>query len=179
MKRTLKSLAGLALALVVFATGHAYAATLTLDPPTGAVYGSVGQSIGWGFTLTNDSDQWLAVTSTDFQTTSSTLGSYTDYAGPQLLVLDPHASLTQSFDAATSRGIGSYVLAATAHAGDVATGRMLLTYDLYADVDLLNQTGFSNIVTADASVHATPIPGAVMLLGSGLTALAGLRRRAS
>ncbi|SRR6266478_791772 len=70
------------------------AAMITLNPLSGAVSGSQGQKVGWGFTLTNSTD-WLVVTNSGFcsgtghtaadlgtaacTTAYAAIGSYTDY----------------------------------------------------------------------------------------------------
>src|SRR5260370_12772227 len=46
-------------------------ATLTLNPGNGALVGAPGQSLGWGFTI-SDNTNWLLVEGTAFCTSSNT-----------------------------------------------------------------------------------------------------------
>jgi hypothetical protein len=82
--------------------------TLTLDPNSGAITGPAGSTVGWGFTLTNASSDFLVVSSSDFcvgvitSPCSNSLGTYTDFAGAEFFVIGPslekqqrHASIRQ------------------------------------------------------------------------------------
>ncbi len=95
--------------LVTFAMGTAAQATinLTLNPVNGIIQGNAGQTIGWGFTLTNTTaNTWVLVTASGFcQGTGNTagslsssncsptgpnpVGSYLDFVGPQSPVVGP------------------------------------------------------------------------------------------
>ena len=82
------------LLLGVLVAGLHATAVLTLNPPTGAVAGSPGQTVGWGFTLSNSPDYLLVTNSAFCQGTGHTaadigtaacssayasFGTYTDY----------------------------------------------------------------------------------------------------
>ena len=60
--------------------------TLTLNPLNGAISALPGQTTGWGFTLTNGSDEFAVITSADFcgavisSPCSTPLGVFTDFA---------------------------------------------------------------------------------------------------
>ncbi len=69
---------------LVFCAKSDAALSLTLDPPSGAIVGPAGSTVGWGFTLTNTSD-FAVVSGSDFcvgvltSPCSNTFGTYSDY----------------------------------------------------------------------------------------------------
>ena len=100
----MKSALQVILASLALATA-AQATTLTLSPLNGVISGTPGQTIGWGFTLTNTTN-WLVVTASGFcQGTGNNAGSlttpncspngpnpigaYMDFIGTQFLVVGP------------------------------------------------------------------------------------------
>jgi hypothetical protein len=158
--------------------------TLTLNPPGGAISGAAGTTVGWGFTLTNLGINFAVVTSSDFcvgvitSPCSNSLGTYTDFAGPQFIVVGPSpesSSFTQAFNNSLLKGMGSFLIKPGA-TGSV-TGEIVLFYDLYS-VDpnslsfnpTLDTVSLGNDLTAPASVRVVPEPGSLLLLASGLAA---------
>jgi len=184
----LKPFAAAAALLFATAVPSAQAALVinALNPPGGALVGAPGDLLGWGFTLTNDAaTDWLFLTASDF-VPGPGWWSYTDFFVSNAVLLGPNATLTQSFDAASSSGIGSFLIDALANPGDTITGLLRLIYDGF-DADPLaggaNQTLFS--VTVDTAAAVTvrapaqaPEPSAAALLALGLGGVAALRRRA-
>jgi hypothetical protein len=171
------------------------APALVLDPLGGAISGAAGTTVGWGFTLTNLGVDFLVVTSSDFcvgaptSPCSNSLGTYTDFAGPQFIVVGPSPesnSVTQTFDGSLLTGMGSFLINPGA-TGSV-TGEIVLTYDLY-NVDpnsptfdpTVDTVSVGNDLTASASVtvgaQTVPEPATVLLFGSGLLALVGAARK--
>ena len=84
---------------------------LTLDPVGGALTGSPGQTVGWGFILENTTTNYLLVTSADYVTVTP-LGTFTDYISAfNFIVVGPSpesSSVTQAFDSGALAGVGAY-----------------------------------------------------------------------
>jgi hypothetical protein len=171
--------------------------TLTLDPLGGAITGAAGSTVGWGFTLTNVGTDFAVVTSSDFcvgtitSPCTNSLGTYTDFAGPQFLVvgLSPEStSITQAFNDGLMTGMGSFLINPAA-TGSVS-GEIVLTYDLYtvdpnsASFDpLIDTVSVGNDLTSAASVtvatKSTPEPGSLLLLAIGIAGCLPAKKRLS
>lgn len=182
IKRTLKSMA---FASALFCGLSQAASTLTLDPPGGAISGTPGATVGWGFTLTNTMD-YLVISSASFTPTTA-LGTFADFSAFNFFVVGPapdSTSVSQAFDAPSQRGIGSFSIDAAALVGTVASGQIAVTYDLYSvspndplfdpDTDGLS---FGNTLAVNASVSVVPEPEIALLLAAGLIVLYGAHRR--
>jgi hypothetical protein len=108
--------------------------TFALDPVGGTVSGAPGETIGWGFTLTNSGPYWLLVDESTFVPDTA---DYTDFISIPFMVIGPspeNDSWTESFDASAQTGAGSFSIDPAAVVGSEISGPILLTYDLY-DVD--------------------------------------------
>lgn len=162
------------------------APVLTLNPANGVVSGDPGSTVGWGFTLSNDSGflvpSLVVFCEGAFNTACApTYGTFTDFAArSQVNVVGP--TVAQTFNNATQQGIGSFTINANAPAGATDTGTMFLVYDTYS-CDITNsncnptQSAFSQLLSAPASVRvagasaAVPEPGTTALLFVGLVLL--------
>jgi hypothetical protein len=182
-------------ALAVAFTG-VMAATpiLTLNPSDGVVSGTPGSTVGWGFTLTNDSG-FLIPSAVVFcegafnAGCTPTFGTFTDFAAQSQFNI-VGAMLTETFHDATEQGIGSFTINFNAPTGVTDVGTIYLVYDTFScDITENNcnatQTAFSQIVSAPASVNivgtaAVPEPESAGLLALGLALLltAGWRKAA-
>lgn len=182
------------LAFALLTSTLAASPILTLTPAT--ISGQPGKTVGWGFTLTNDTD-YLLPTEVAFCEgpfisggCMDTYGTFTDFLAQfQSVVLAPSgpgSSITEPFDNPTMQGIGSFQINNTAVAGDKDIGTIFLIYDTYScDPNTCAdpvQKGFSESISASAEVDvqssATPEPGTISLVGLVLAGLfVPLRRR--
>jgi hypothetical protein len=181
-------------ALAVGLTGvMAAGPILTLSPSNGVLSGTPGSTVGWGFTLSNDSG-FLVPSQVVFcegafnAACAPTFGTFTDFAAQfQINVVGP--TVTQTFDNATQQGIGSFKINTNAPAGVTDTGTIFLVYDTFScDITDNNcdpvQTAFSQLLSAPASVNvagaAVPEPGSAGLIfvgGAMVMLMAGWRRK--
>jgi hypothetical protein len=184
----MKLLAKYLLVLSTAVCGLQAAPILQLSPPGGALTGAPGQVVGWGFTLTNTSD-FLVVTSADY-VTATPLGTFTDFiSGFNFIVAGPvpeSSTVSQSFDASSFTGIGSFLIDPGAVAGALSTGVIRLTYDLYSvspndplfdPATDLRSGGLSLDADASVQVSATPEPASWILMGASMAGLVIGRRR--
>ncbi len=176
------------------ALGLIFAVSLSASPsftltPSGDISGLPGSTVGWGFTIQNDSG-YIEITNSyycadPFQypvCDPSEVGTYSDFistdndiiVGPPGATDDP-STVSQDFDPGLLTGVGSFAIDPGATVGD--QGEIVLIYTL-TDVDPSDSptsitTGL--VLSAAASVTVTassvPEPGTVMLM---LGALAGL-----
>ncbi len=118
----------------------------TLDPPSGAISGLPGDTIGWGITITTDTPCWLAIDSVTWDTPPYTgvytsIGAFTDFLSPQINTLTPldlsvNGSWSQAFDPVQSLGIGSYDIGVGFNPGDLNPGDMAQSsIDVIYEVD--------------------------------------------
>ena len=120
--------------LVILATAPSVqaAVVLTLNPIT--VSGSLGQAVGWGLTLTSDSQYYVSASSAFIDTeTNPALGFFSDWislaGGPINSVFAPDAAdWIQIYDAALGTGFGEYWIDGSAVPGDTNDGDFLLLY---------------------------------------------------
>jgi hypothetical protein len=183
MSRTHAALAALLLAAAPLAQGALV--INALNPVGGALTGIPSATVGWGFTVFNDStSDWLVISSSRFLTLPG-WGSYADLVGPQGIVLQPEAILTQTFSAATGSGAGSFAINPAAGLGWTVSGNLELLYDIYdsdPDADDSVQTGASTVRSAAsvtvAESAAVPLPPTAALLALGLFGMRRARRAA-
>ena len=165
----------------VMACAAARAASLQLLPQ-GALTGSNGSTVGWGFTITNAAaGQWIEITSANFCTgTSGTttacgapaIGTFTDFiSGYNDVIVGAspnNTTVTQSYTAASHAGTGSFQI--TASSG-TATGQIVLTYNVFSRSPLdpafdpdTDTVSTDNFLTASASVTVVAAPGEATLM---------------
>jgi hypothetical protein len=160
MTKTLRRIPVLAALLLALATARPSAAvTLTLVDPVAT---TPGVPAGWGFTLQNDTANYLVVTSVSADPTLTVLGTFTDFAAQfQFLAVAPSGSANQTFSNALQTGAAS-LLCGTPNAS--ASGTITMTYDLYSSDPTLggfdplsSGVSFGNTVSGAASFGTTPV----------------------
>ncbi len=170
-------------ALLVLSTSlSAQALVLELSPANGGLNSYAGATVGWGYTVTNDSSDWVVLTSSGFSPLPS-WGSYEDFFLTNLakyVQLAPEGSWTESLNALPHTGIGSFRIDPSANPGDTATGYIAITFDRY-DGDPSNGGNYivpgSALASASVTVDAVPEPSTFLLLGGGLVGLFWTRRK--
>ena len=177
---------------LLFATGSLWAATVLTITPSGDISGAPGQTVGWGFTLSNDAD-FLLVTGA-FYDTATPVGAFTDFASTfNFIVVGPSpesTSVPQDFDLTLHTGVGSYAIDSGAVPGALSTGTLRVVYDLYPvspndgafnpDTDLIstgNTLQSAASVEVSVSSSSVPEPSATLLVSLGLFVGCVARRR--
>jgi len=178
--------------LLALATGvTTQAAIITYNlTPGGSVSGSPGTTVGWGYSVINSSlTDWVMLTGSSF-TGAPGWGTYNDYfLNPaNFVLLAPGGNVSQAFDDVLMQGVGGFTIDPLTAAGSNASGFIQLFYDAF-DGDPFsggNQLTFgaweqaaAQVTASGGGATATPEPGTMILLGSGVLAfgLSRFRRR--
>jgi hypothetical protein len=166
-------------ALTAVLGGWAYGDEFAVPP--GLITGQPGETIGWGFSITNDTPYWMLVDSSQFcqpgqdplfTTCTTTLGSptpdtgYTDLIATNATVIDPFSTLTTPYDPTVPAGLGTYSIGSTVPIGSVDSGNIILTYiEFSGGSPLTTGTPVSGDIelSGAASVDVVPEPSAVLL----------------
>jgi hypothetical protein len=180
----------LRLALVAAALGARLPAApvLLLDQPDQVAV--AGGTVGWGFTLKSDPNEWITFYGSFVLTeTNSSLGTFDGFLALQQgpvngLVPAGHPDWVVPFDLATMTGVGVYQLNTPLAPGARTEGVIRGLYNRFRSNPLFCQdpscylgngtvdVAFS-ITIVDAAV---PEPGTAALAGAAIVALASLRR---
>lgn len=169
--------------------------TLMLIPSDGIIAGAPGETIGWGFTISNATD-YLVPSGAQFCGNASvppfcfplspSLGTYTDFTAFQFVVVGPapeSTSVTAPFDDVAQTGLGSFGIDSGAIPGSTVMGLIELTYDLFSvspndpnfdpTIDTISNGNFLS-ATAEVDVagaRPVPEPTSLALLAASLLAL--------
>lgn len=165
---------------------------LILDPVSGDLTGLAGSTVGWGFTITNDSN-YIEFNLAEFcdapvslpGCNSPTTGVFNDFisAVNDVIIGPPSGtdpdSVTQVFDPVLETGIGSFQIDPLATGSDV--GEIVLDYSIY-DIDPYDPCNCAQflgtgVLTAAASVTVAPEPCTAVLMAMAVVVFA-LRRLA-
>lgn len=150
----------------------------TLIPESGDVSGPAGSTVGWGYSITNES-------TTDWLLTTNMQSDSFLYGTPNLLFdfpeVAPGQTVTEDFDPVALTGVYEDVLDASASPGSVDSGNFVLSAQWY-DGDPFNGGNYiadapdtNAAYSATVIGSSTPEPGSFLLISGGL-ALLGITR---
>ena len=176
-------------ALSVALSGPAQATeTMTLLPVNVTLAGLPSMTLGWGFTISSDTN-YLMVFDVSFGSTAG-WGGFTGYTTDLgSFVVAPGESVTHAFNKGLQTGVVIYYIHPDAVAGSVTSGTIDVTYGLFSvnpndplfnpDTDTVSLgnvfNNLASVTVMDAS--AVPEPSTFLLFGAGLGGLLLLRRR--
>jgi hypothetical protein len=154
----------------------AKAATLTilgLDSSS-LLEGSPGQTVGFGFTFTNDTD-YAILNFSEFDPMPS-FADYTDYIANDYITTVPNIPVTEQFSQTidpttgviTETGLGQFAIHTDATVGQTLKGNLTLDYDLYS-VDpnspsfdpTQDGVSFGNEIVAKVGIRVVAAPAPV------------------
>ncbi|MCC6262641.1 MAG: hypothetical protein IT169_03615 [Bryobacterales bacterium] len=180
--------------LILITAAKADPITLTLIPSNGAVSGAPGDTVGWGFSLTNGSDNYLMVANSYFcqagedpffSTCTQLLGVYSDFIAANGIMLAPSQSWMETYDGTIMAGVGEYTIDNAATPGSVDAGAISVVYNLFEGdpfVDGIPVDGDFEIfttasVTVEDRISPVPEPTPLLLLIGPLAVLIARERR--
>ena len=183
------------LTLMLAVTGVAQASIVfTLDPTNGSVSGAPGDTVGWGFTVTNDSAlEWIVVTGSTLYTNkdynpgytgATPWGTYTDLMSNSITYdtpLGPTSSLTLPFapGANPQTGAGSFAIDIATPYNDQAIGYIVFDYQVFTENPALNYSApytFASSPQINVAI-STPEPSTYALLCISLGVVGFARKR--
>lgn len=186
MKAVFKARWPLAVAvlLIVAPCVRADSWTFSLDPPGGAISGVAGSTIGWGYTITNQSaTNWLVLAGLSAGSFANATPDASLFTFP---IIAPGATFAVVYNPITLEGLFQIMWDANAPVGFTNIGVFVLSAEFW-DADPLAQANANFVSLAldqsagySATVAApptTPIPEPATLLLTGIGAAGILLRR--
>ena len=184
--------------LACFAPGARAGAIVALDPVDGVIPGAPGDTVGWGFTMTNGTN-WISIDSVSIENETSPLGgasggftSYMDLLGGLTNgVTPPNQMWSLGFSPGSpGTGIGQYAIDAATPLGASDSGDFVIFYDEFSDdpntcgscyldtLQMFDSGGNPAAFTINVTATTVPEPAsALLLLAGGIVALARRRGR--
>jgi len=185
------------LMLVSLASAAVWGDTVLLLTPLPAISGQPGQSVGWGFTIENNTSNYILFDGSnycgvggdpDFTDCTGTytgvmefgpsFGTYNDFIANNGTIVAPNGSLSQTFDATLQTGVGTYVIDPGALPSSVDVGNIYLSFQSFSGPpssgdQVLGPCGFGDCeIFAGATVTVTGASEAPEPDSFGLTAIA-------
>jgi len=151
------------------------------------ISGPPGSTVGWGYSITNGTSDWVETTNVDqglFQ--QGTFSALFDFP-----VIAPGATVTENFIFTNGTGIdiglGEFAWDANAPVGFVNSGFFVLSYELFSGdpildpnaIDLGAGANISTPYSVTVSSTAIPEPGSLYLALSGIGIVLLFRKRLS
>ena len=181
---------------LTIAPGIAHAITITI-PDNGAIDGSPGEVVGYGFTFTNNSADYAVLDDSYLNFRAPFASPYTDFIASNFIEIAPGRSFSQVFTfvlsntpgSTTQTGTGAFAIYSNASVGAKASGMLTVAYDLYNGDPTIGftQAIYGNSISAPVSVSvasaaspsASPEPASWSLVAGALLLFTGLLRRST
>jgi hypothetical protein len=164
---------GIVILTILFAaTSYADTFTFSTIPPSGSVSGAAGSTLGWGYSVTNNSlDQWLLFNNVGADT--AFLNGTANASVFDSPVVAPNSTITTDYDG--TNGLFEFTWNVSAPAGSFNSGNFLLSaewwsgnpFDDVAPGELLESIPDFSVpysVTIPVSCNCTPVPESSSLL---------------
>jgi hypothetical protein len=167
------------LAAILWAAPTQATPVFTLLPGTGSTVASPGDTVGWGYEITNDdTTDWLVISS--FNANLFQFGTLTDILDYPILA--PGATVTNSYLPGL-QGLAEFTWDATAPPGFTNSGVFTIGAEIWDGDPLLGGVFVSALPDFTSSyaisTTATPVPepASVLLFGAGLAVVVARRRK--
>jgi hypothetical protein len=184
----------LAAAFLTASAGRLSASPMLTLTPSPDLSGAPGSTVGWGFTIVNDTPYFLEFSSSQFclapviltpavSCTPPVTGVFNDIIVGNDPIIAPDSSLSEDFDpVGFTTGLGYFDIDPDAAYPSSDVGQIVLIYDGYNQDPTsggnYTQYLFSVPLATDASVTVVPEPATVALMAAALSILALMGRRA-
>ncbi|MGH9814850.1 MAG: hypothetical protein ACRD6I_02110 [Candidatus Acidiferrales bacterium] len=150
-RMVVSGIAALAAVFLLAPAAQADSWTLALAPPGGAISGPAGSTIGWGFTVTNQSaTNWLMLTGITADLFQQATPDASIFSFP---ILAPMSTLSVAYNAATFEGIFQITWDATAPVGFTNLGVFIVTGEFW-DADPFAGGGFVSLALDQSAAYS-------------------------